>query len=336
MNILPHEYIRQLTARISPSLRWNGKENFIIWQEKARTKLTELLGLPFQKCEDKFQIEYREDRGDFTETRFLFQSEEGFFVPCHLWVPANASGPLPMAVCLQGHSTGMHISLGRPKYPGDEETIKGGDNDFAVRIIKEGYCAMAIEQRSFGELGGGGNGPACTVPSMTALLIGRNAMGERVWDVERALDVVEKYFPEVDKNKFICMGNSGGGATAFFAGCVEKRFKYLMPGSYFCSFDDCIGAMRHCACNYVPNIRLFFDTGDMAGLIAPRPMVIVSGREDPIFPQIGVQKAFKEAQRLYAAAEAPDRLKLVIGEGGHRFYADIGWPALNTYIKASE
>jgi hypothetical protein len=103
------------------------------------------LGLPFAACDDKFQIEYREDRDAFTETRFTFQSEEGFFVPCHLWVPGGAPGALPLVVCLQGHSKGMHISLGGPKYPGDAETISGGDRDFAVRIIREGYRALAIE-----------------------------------------------------------------------------------------------------------------------------------------------------------------------------------------------
>jgi hypothetical protein len=106
-----------------------------------------------------------------------------------------------------------------------------------------------------------------------------------------------------------------------------------MPSSYFCSFDDCIGAIHHCACNFIPNIRLFFDMGDLAGLIAPRPLVVVSGIEDPIFPQLGVQKAYKEARRMYAGAGAMDKLRLVVGEGGHRFYADLGWEAMNGYIK---
>jgi dienelactone hydrolase len=226
----------------------------------------------------------------------------------------------------------MHISLGRPKYPGDEESINGGDRDFAVRVIREGYCALVMEQRCFGELGGTEKGPDCTVSSMAALLIGRTTIGERLWDLQRTLDAAEKRFPEADKNKIICMGNSGGGTSAFFAACLEPRIRYVMPSSYFCSFDDCIGAMHHCACNFVPRIRLFFDMGDMAGLIAPRPMVIVSGREDPIFPQPGVQKAFAEARRMYVAAKAPDNLKLVIGEGGHRFYADLGWEAMNRFI----
>jgi dienelactone hydrolase len=327
----PLEYNREKTAAISPSLRWDGEEDFTSWQDRARVKLTELLGLPFVACDDDFQIEYREDRGAFTETRFVFQSEEGFFVPCHLWVPNGVPGPLPLVVCLQGHSKGMHISLGRPKYPGDAETISGGDRDFAVRIIREGYCALAIEQRCFGELGGTEKGPDCTVSSMAALLIGRTTIGERVWDVRRALDVLEKHFHEADKDKIVCMGNSGGGTTTFFTSCLENRIAYAMPSSYFCSFDDCIGAMHHCACNFVPNIRLFFDMGDLAGLIAPRPLVIVSGRDDPIFPQHGVQKAFKEAQRMYAAAGASDKLKLVIGEGGHRFYADSAWPVMNSF-----
>jgi hypothetical protein len=151
--------------------------------------------------------------------------------------------------------------------------------------------------------------------------------------VQRGLDVALANFPEIDRNKIICMGNSGGGTTTFFASCLETRIGYSMPSSYFCSIDDCIGAMHHCACNFVPNIRLYFDMGDLAGLIAPRPLVIVSGITDPIFPQAGVQKAFKEAQRMYAGAGASEKLKLVTGEGGHRFYADLGWGAMNQFLK---
>jgi len=330
----PHAYIIEKTAAIVPSMRWDGNENFSLWQNRCRIKLTELLGLPFQKCDDKFRIEYELSHDTFDETRFVFQSEEGFFVPCHYWKPKNFGGPLPLVVCLQGHSKGMHLSMGRPKYPGDEESIKGGDRDFAVRVIKEGYCALVMEQRCFGELGGTEKGPDCHASSMAALLIGRTLIGERVWDVQRAIDAVLKNFSsEIDKTKIVCMGNSGGGTTAFFASCLEPRIGYSMPSSYFCSFDDCIGAMTHCVCNYIPNIRLFFDMGDLAGLIAPRPLVVVSGITDTIFPQPGVQKVFREAQRLYAGARATGKLELVVGDGGHRFYADLGWSAMNFFLR---
>ena len=327
----PLVYNREKTAAIIPSMHWDGKEKFSAWQNRARKKLTGLLGLPFEKCEEKFQVEYQESRGTFNETRFIFQSEEGFYIPCHFLSPKSASGPLPLVICLQGHSTGMHISLGRPKYPGDRKTISGGDRDFAIRAIKEGCCALVMEQRCFGELGGTKKGPDCHVSSMAALLIGRTSIGERVWDLQRALDLTLKNFPEADGNKIICTGNSGGGTTTFFASCLEQRIGYSMPSSCFCSFDECIGAMHHCSCNFIPGIRQFFDMGDLAGLIAPRPLVIVSGIEDPIFPQAGVQKAFQEARRMYEGAGAAEKIKLVTGKGGHRFYADLGWEAMNSF-----
>ncbi|GHU02437.1 hypothetical protein FACS1894147_04300 [Spirochaetia bacterium] len=143
MNTLPLDHVRKLTAAIAPSLRWDGKEDFSQWQEKARTKLLELLGLPFEKCDEQFHIEYREDRGDFTETRFTFQSEEGFFVPCHLWVPKDASpqgvsGPLPLVVCLQGHTTGMHISLGRPSIRETKKTYRAVIGILQCGLSKKG------------------------------------------------------------------------------------------------------------------------------------------------------------------------------------------------------
>lgn len=47
-----------------------------------------------------------------------------------------------------------HISLGRPKFEGDENSINGGDRDCCVRAVKEGFAAIALEQRNFGECGG--------------------------------------------------------------------------------------------------------------------------------------------------------------------------------------
>ena len=69
--------------------------------------------------------------------------------------------------------------------------------------------------------------------------------------------------------------------------------------------------------------------GDLGGLIAPRPLIVVNGREDDIFPNPGVEEAFSEIKRLYAAAGVPERTALVTGDGGHRFYADIAWKKLH-------
>jgi hypothetical protein len=37
---------------------------------------------------------------------------------------------------------------------------------------------------------------------------------------------------------------------------------------------------------------------------------------------------------MYAGAGASDKLALVVGEGGHRFFADLGWEAMNRFIQS--
>jgi len=82
----------------------------------------------------------------------------------------------------------------------------------------------------------------------------------------------------------------------------------------------------------VPGIRKYFEMGGMAGLVAPRPMVIVAGETDDIFPIDAVKRAFVTTQEHYAAAGVPDKVRLVIGSEGHRFYADAAWPVMNSFI----
>lgn len=329
----PWEHNQKLLRERTPLYRYQAGEDFKAWQEKSLAKLNELLGLPLKKCESKFTVEYDRMEENFREIRFTFQSEEGYTLPCHLLVPLGAQGKLPLFICLQGHSKGMHISLGRTHWPSEGEFHDNGDRDFAPRIVKEGYCALTLEQRNFGECGGTEKGPACYNSAMTALLIGRTTIGERVWDIQRAIDVVLENFSFVDENKIGCMGNSGGGTATFYAGCIDDRIKFVMPSCAVCTYKDSIAAMEHCSCNYVPNIANYFDMGDLAGLIAPRSFVIVAGKDDPIFPLSGVEECFGITKTLYAAAGAPERCKLVVGNGAHRFYADDAWPVMNPFVR---
>ncbi len=274
-------------------------------------------------------VEFEED-GDprFTELRFTFESEPGFRVPAHLLIPKAPSrlernGKLPVMICLQGHSTGMHISLGRAKFPGDAETIAGG-RDFAVQAAGRGYIAVAMEQRGLGELK---HGSGCLLPASQALLLGRTLLGERIYDIGRLIDALESGFcPAADTGRIYLMGNSGGGTATWHAAAVEHRLAAVMPSCAFNLYRKSIFAMDHCICNHIPRILEYMEMPDLAMLSAPTPAVIVCGREDPIFPLDGVEEGFRTVQAVYAAAGVPDSCRLVIGPAGHRFYPDEAWP----------
>ena len=324
-NQIPHRNVMKHIKATIPSMRYQEGENFQEWQKKGKEKLKELLGLPFVHCEDLFQIEFEKEHESFKEIRFTFQSEEGYFVPCHLVIPNSAKGPVPIVICLQGHSKGMHISLGRTKFPGDEKYILYDDSDFAVGALKRGYCGLTIEQRGFGECGSRKDGTSnCDVSSLANLLIGRTTIGERVWDISCAIDILEKYFDGIyDKNNIICLGNSGGGTATFYAGCLEERIKTAISAGAYTGFDESIAAMLHCTCNFVPHIREYFNMGDLGGLISPRNFIPVSGDEDKYFPVESAREQFAITKRLFQIGGG--KCAHVAEHGGHRFYYDATW-----------
>ena len=327
MNFNPDSVHSTVIKATTPALRYESGD-VKKWQSRARERLAELLG--YNRIEapkdDMLTVTKEEKTEVYDEYSITFQSEEGYFVPVTLFIPEGKEAKIPLIICLQGHSTGKHISLGRAKFPGDENVISGGDRDFAKQIVKEGYAALAVEQRGFGECGGTPQGPACKHPSMTALLIGRTTIGERVFDIKRAIEVVCGAFDVLDADKIACMGNSGGGTATIYAAAMLEEIKMAMPSCALCTFKDSIAAMEHCTCNYVPGIALDFDMGDLCGLIAPRPLLVVSGHEDRIFPYFGVEESIEVAKKYYSEFGANENLDWVEGPEGHRFYAALSWP----------
>lgn len=325
------EFIQSVIGNLEPAMAFKPEYNLEEWQMVAHEKLTELLGLPLAECEDQFKVLSEKEETDYKSITFQFQSEPGYYVEATLLVPNGITEAIPGVICLQGHSNGAHISLGIAKFPEDEEDIAGG-RDFAVRAVQEGFCGIAMDQRYMGEKGQVENGnPACIKKwaSMSSLLIGRNAIGERVWDIHRLIDIIERYLSNyVDIKKIICMGNSGGGTATFYASCYDKRISISIPSCAVCTYDDSIVAMKHCPCNYIPNIRKYFNMGDLGCLIAPRPVVVVCGVEDKIFPLHGVEESVNTMKMAYKSVGKEDLCQLVKGKGGHQFYPDDAWPVV--------
>jgi len=72
--------------------------------------------------------------------------------------------------------------------------------------------------------------------------------------------------------------------------------------------------------------------GDLVAMACPKYYVQVNGAEDKIFPLAGAKACFEQGKRAYASLGFADRLTHVIGEEGHRFYADKAWPAVHKYM----
>ena len=338
----------EMIARSEPPMRFafstRGDRSVAEWQEAFRSELALLLGFDEiarrRGASPRCILRERVEEADHVREDWLIETEQDFLLPAYVLRPLKDSeGPArrPVVITPQGHGVnGRQVYCGVPQTPEDAAEIRDGERDIALQAVRAGYIAIAHEGRGYGD----SRGPkalamelrtACDQWQHRAQLFGRTQLGERIWDIQRLIDWAATQ-DDADATRVAVTGNSGGGTASLFAAAMETRITVCVPGSSFCTFADSICAMRHCGCNYVPGILKLGEMPDVAGLIAPRPLLIVHGKEDRIFPIDATRNAFAQVQDIYAACEASGRCELYVGDGGHRYYATPVWPFMKRWL----
>jgi len=324
----PSDYHSHMMDTTEPALSYAGGD-VTAWQRRLRRKLRELMSYrPTGRVELNVRSLWKRRHRLGTIEKIVFTAEPYADVPAYVCIPKNAAPPYAWFICVQGHSTGMHNSIA---VNADDETKSirvSGERDFALGCMRRSVAALCIEQRGFGtrrwQIDKAHHAGNCQYTAMHSIMLGGTLAAERIFDVDRAIDYLETR-DDVDRKRIGVMGNSGGGMITVFAAALLGRVRLAMPSCYFCTFRDSIMSIVHCACNYIPGLLKYAEMPDVLGLFAPRPVVIVAGLKDPLFPIAAVRRAFEKLRAIYAAAGAADRCHLVVGSGGHRFYARAAW-----------
>lgn len=326
---------RLIYENIKQSLSFSEDRDYESWRGEVKKKFIELLGISeIEKnaCPIEIKIEFEKKCDGYRHISFSFESEVGEVVPCHLLIPDTGLERYPLCITLQGHSTGVHLSLGEAKFQRDYDVLPRVA--FALQSVREGYATLAIEQRGMGEKRSAPSyGPTrefkarpqmCVTHAMVAISLGRTMIGERIWDISRAIDALSA-FPECITENIVITGNSGGGTASFYAACYDERISLSVPSCAFSPFRTSIFPIEHCACNYIPSVYKYFDMQDLACLIAPRKLHIVAGALDDIFPIEGVREGFEVVKRIYRAAGCEQNCRLVETPKEHWWCDDIVW-----------
>ncbi len=329
-----------LKEKITQSLAFDGKRPYGKWRDEVRSEFLSLVGIPAiesNACALNVRIEEDIKIDGYRRIRFVFDSETGCTVPCYLLVPETGKKKYPLAITLQGHSSGFHNSIGVPKFDGDKDYLPRGA--FGVQAVKNGFAALCIEQRGMGEQRTvkGDTRPVaqmCAYTALTAFNMGRTLIGERIWDIGKALDATAETFDFVDMDKVLVTGNSGGGTASYYAACFDERIKLSVPSCAFCTYKDSIMDIFHCACNYIPGIYTKLEMGDLSCLIAPRKLLVIAGKEDAIFPIDGVKKGFETVSKIFAAAGCKDNCRMVETPKAHWWCVDIVWKEIADEVKS--
>jgi dienelactone hydrolase len=321
----------------APKLAYAGQD-VARWQQQLRGDLQQLLGLHRMPKPGALEpsLLWQRELPFGSVSKIAFVAEPGAHALAYVALPYDVKPPYRFVICLQGHSSGMHNSIAVSE---DESAsiVVEGDRDFALHCLKHGYAALALEQRSLGERRERlqprkSYHNDCHDAAMRALMLGRTLLGERVYDVDRAIDYLAQR-GDADMSCIGVLGNSGGGTVALYSGALLSRVGFVVASCCFGRFRDTLMTIHHCSDNYVPGLYEVADMPDIAGLIAPRPAVIVAARQDAIFPFETAERAFASLSEIYAGAG--ERVRFVVGDDGHRFYADAAFEALRSVTRAA-
>lgn len=293
--------------------------NYLDWQLHFRQVLLETLGIVELEPTVTSKQLSSVDRGSYSEEKHVFYID-GVPVPVYLLVPKTVP-PYHLILAFHGHGAGVSQIIGDYADEASRALHLSNDENFAQRLAQDGYLVCAIEQQGFGERltdQVSDNGNSCRHLAFEYIAQGKTLLGERVREGMAMLNHLLTR-DDIVLNAVGCTGHSGGATTALYLSALDERINVTVISGYFCDYQHSIFAIPHCECNYVPNILTLGNIDDITALIAPRPLRIIHGKDDDIFPVEGLQMPYNTVKHVYERLDHSEACSLTIHEGGHRY-----------------
>ena len=335
------EYLNRRAKDWTPELSFRGstQEDWLAWREKAERKFLELLGDFPEPVDLAPEVIYSvEDRGLLRE-RVIFDSEEYMSVPCVVLRPPDMpkDGNGRAIICCHGHGPyGKEPVSGNATTPQLAANMGQHNYSYGEQMARRGCLTICPDLRVFGERSDGGNPypgrDKCNVHFIRGMVLGLYTLTLNIWDIKCCVDYLTTR-PEVDPERIGMMGLSQGGTMTTFATAAEPRIKaadiigYVNPWERFG-----INRANFCGSQVVPDVFKYFDTHDIAGLIAPRPLLIEMGVHDTCFPIEDQLAGYEGVRRIYRAAGAEDRLWAEVHPGEHAFAGGRAFEFFERYL----
>lgn len=277
----------------------------------VRTKILDLIGgLPDYSGPLNARVTGSIDHGQYRIEKVIFESLPRYYVTGNLYVP-NAPGKYPGVLMPMGHwnegkTAGQRICA---------NLALKGFVALAFDPVGQGERLQSYDPRLGASLAGGStdqhfmNGPQ-------SILAGENFARYRIWDAKRALDYLLSR-PEVVAGRIGCTGCSGGGTLTTYISALDDRIKVAAPSCYMNSFKVLFSGPVGDSEQSFPNfLSSGLDQTDYVELFSPKPWLISSTEKD-FFTPAGAKIVYEEAKRWYRLYNAEDRIKWVVGSGGH-------------------
>ncbi|CAK9877223.1 unnamed protein product [Sphagnum jensenii] len=269
---------------------------------------------------------------DLEEENLILTTEEGEQgrVPLLIIRPKTSNKVTvrrPTVVCL--HSTGVSKETMRP---------------FMEAYASSGYVTVAIDARHHGDRG---HAPHAYAEALVAAWETGEEMPfifDTVWDIIKVMDYLTTR-PDIDPAHIGMLGISLGGMNTWFAAAADPRIAVAVALIGVQSFGWAISKEQwHARVATIPYPfqaaaqdfgRETIDTEIVAAVweriapgimdkldsphtipaIAPRPLLICNGKDDPRCPVGGLERVLNKTMEVYASMGVPNHFKFIAEEG---------------------
>lgn len=215
-------------------------------------------------------------------------------------IPASFLHPggRPAAV-LYCHAHGGEYGLGR------RELFDGSwwlSAPFADTLLRAGFAVLALDMPGFGDRQSEGTEAQL---AKIGFWRGQPLFGAMIDDLRRGLAFLQDPESGVDGTRIATMGVSMGAAHAYWLAALDDRVGAV---AQFCMLAD-IGPLiasgdhdRHGFYLIVPGLLERAETGDIAGMVAPRPQFVAHGLADALTPPQARDAAMRRVKAAYGGA----------------------------------
>ncbi len=132
---------------------------------------------------------------------------------------------------------------------------------------------------------------------------------------------------EVDPDRIGVTGMSMGGTGSWWLAAVDDRIAAVVDVAGFTRYEQLIAhndAPLHGVYYYVPGILKHFDTEAIYSLIAPRPMLMLSGDQDGGLPLDGIEILERKVGQMYRLHGKPDAFRSIVYKNtGHEYLPEM-------------
>ena len=254
---------------------------------------------PVEKSPLKARIFGKVSKGDYSIEKVFFESYPGFYVTGNLYRPLGKKGPFP-------GNPDPPWPLGLRAAGKSVPRLDAGPRDQPGPPGPRGFCLRhaGLQRQPPGQ----GSPPSL---DRSFSLWGIGWLGIQLWNSIRSVDFLQS-LPDVDPDRIGCTGASGGGTQTFLLTAVDDRIKVSAPVNMISHYMQ-----GGCICENQANLRLDTNNMEIAALMAPRPLLMVSASGD--WTRETPRVEFPAVQSIYRLLGAGHKVQTMQTMAEHNF-----------------